>query len=277
MSRENLYHIISKIVKENCGIKYTENTYFQLDSRIDSLKKCFTCASDEDLYKILNGRLTQEQSMILIDLATNNETYFFRDPSVFKVLESDVFPKLISEKKQKIDIWSLASSTGQEAYSILMTWEKLVKKEGCEVKLHASDISKRVLLRVEKGIYTHLEAQRGLPILDLTKYFKQVEGNSWQVIEPLRKNVTTSEFNLISSHYGMNKYDIIFCRNVLIYQEVEKRKEIINNIYSALKPGGFFVLGNAENLIGINDRFESIAKNGCCFYRKPDNSQAVAA
>lgn len=276
MDRTLFYKFFSEYVKKHAGIIYSEKNYFQLDTRLDAIKKYFAIEGDDELLKMLNGRISNEMHMMLIDIATNNETYFFRDPKVFQVLEKKIFPQILKNKKQ-LNIWSLACSTGQEAYSILMSWDKVPGSQQAVLQMQASDISPRVLKKAQEGVYTQLEVQRGLPIMDLMKYFKSEAENSWTVRADFRKMIQFGEFNLLSSAYPKNKFDIVFLRNVLIYQEVPKRKEIIEKVSQSLVPGGFLIMGNSENLLGITEKFSTEMIDGVTVFQIKDNKHKMAA
>lgn len=276
MDRSKLYNFFADYVKKHAGITYSEKNYFQLDTRLDSIKKYFEISSDEELLKIFQSRISSEMHMMLIDIATNNETYFFRDPKVFQVLEKRIFPSLLKNKKQ-LSIWSLACSTGQEPYSILMTWDKVPNRQPTQLQIQASDISPRVLKKAQEGIYSQLEVQRGLPVVDLMKYFKSEGENTWSIRSDFKKMIQFGEFNLLTSPYPKNRFDIVFIRNVLIYQEVPKRKEIIEKVSQSLMPGGYLILGNSENLLGITDKFSTEIVDGVTVFQLNKDQQVVAA
>jgi len=207
-------------------------------------------------------------------LATNNETYFFRDPKVFEALEKAMFQRFDETlSKRPLSIWSLACSSGQEAGSLLMSFDRFKAARGGkgEIRIDASDISRRILERARSGIYSHMEVQRGLPITDLMKYFEPAPDSHWKIKAEYHRNVSFSEFNLLKDIYPIAKYDIVFCRNVLIYQGFDQRKKIVEQIAQSLNPGGFLVLGNSENLLGVTDQLKPESNQGCVFYMKPAN------
>ncbi len=138
----------------------------------------------------------------------------------------------------------------------------------CLVEIKASDIDQEVLLKCKSGIYNQAEIQRGLPIQFLTKYFDQIDLTTWSINNQIKSMLNFFHFNLLSGSYPANEYDIIFCRNVLIYQSLENKTKVINNLYNSLKPNGYLVLGGAENLIGIKSNFKTVAVEEFAVYHK---------
>lgn len=268
MSREKLYHCLSDYIKKYSGIVYSPTNFFQLDSRIDSVKKQLGYVSDEEMLQALNSVVTKDLHMLVIDLATNNETFFFRDTKLWSKLQNSILPELV-KAKPNLSFWSLACSTGQEIYSLMMSLDKIQGSGACNFSFDASDISPRVLKRAQAGVYSQLEIQRGLPIMDLQKYFTATEDNQWQIKKDWTNRIKFHEFNLMTSLYPNQKYDVVFCRNVLIYQSIEKRREIVAKLFTALNPGGLLFLGNSENLISINSDLETVTSDGVVYFKKP--------
>lgn len=269
MSREALYISLSEYIKKHCGIVYSASNFFQLDARIDALKKQLGFKGDDELLRALSSFVSADLHMLVIDLATNNETFFFRDVKLWSKLQSQILPAML-QSKPALNVWSLACSTGQEIYSLMMCLDKIPSSANHHISFDAFDISPRVLKRAQSGIYTQLEVQRGLPIMDLQKYFVATEDNQWQIRKDWPNRIKFKEFNLMTGFYQPQHYDLIFCRNVLIYQDIEKRREIVAKLYQALCPGGILVLGNSENLISINNDLETVTIDGVVFFRKPD-------
>jgi chemotaxis protein methyltransferase CheR len=205
----------------------------------------------------------------LVSTATNNETSFFRDKKPFEVFCHHIIPEVFKFKKSKtLKVWSVASSTGQEPYSLAMKIKETPSLLDYIVEIKASDIDEEVLLKCKAGIYNQEEVQRGLPIQFLSKYFDQINLTSWSVKNSIKELITFFRFNLLTGAYPSNEYDIIFCRNVLIYQSIENKTKVINNLYSALASKGFLVLGGAENLIGIKSNFKTVTFDDFVVYIK---------
>ena len=278
MFKETTYKFFSEFIFQKSGINYEEKNWFQLDSRITSLMKYAGVTSEEELLSIIKNKSNPELNLMAVDLATNNETFFFRDKKLFDIFEKVIFPQMISSGKMFIDLWSLASSTGQEAYSLQMTWDKSgCGQKGAVLNIQCSDISPRVLARAKEGKYTQLEIQRGLTIFDTMKYFEQLPDGHWKAKDSIKKNMSFGEFNLLTSNYPINKYDVVCCRNVLIYQTVENRKKIVKQIFGSIKKDGVLVLGNSENVIGLSDDFTVEIIDGCSIFRRAIDVKRNAA
>lgn len=254
MSRPEIYKFFSDYVYEHTGILYKETDYYRLDARFNSLIKEFELKDVEELFQLYVQKITPGMHTSLIDLCTNNETYFMRDLKPFKAFAKEgmehlkkTFPNEINYK-----LWSAACSTGQEPYSLLMSLESFGDNINLgKFVIDASDISTEALTKAKKALYTGLEVQRGLPANLLIKYFDQVE-ESWQLRPEIRNKVKFREFNLLTGQFPFNEYHIIFCRNVLIYQAMDNKKKILANICDSLKPGGLMFMGAGESLIGVD-------------------------
>lgn len=241
------YKFFADYIFDNSGIFYSEDDYYRLDSRIKALCEHYKLDTPQKLFELYQGKISSEMHNLLIDTATNNETYFFRDNKPFTAV-LEVVKNTIKEKGF-CKIWSLGCSTGQEPYSILMTLlENGIKLD--DISLRASDISDQALAKAKSGTYNMIEIQRGLPAMMMVKYFTQND-REWQIRNDLRQKISFDKFNIIKDMYPTTEFDLILCRNVIIYQTVENKKRIVENIFDALKVGGFFGMGSGESLIGI--------------------------
>jgi len=248
-----IYKYFADIVYDSTGIVFSEKDYYRLDSRFITLITHYQLKDVSELYNLYLSKTSPEMKKKLIDLCTNNETYFFRDTKPFNTLVKDIIPEILEKNvNSKINIWSCASSTGQEALSILMTIrEKCPKLPTTQVSLESTDVSEEALTKAKAGNYSNLDVQRGLAITLLVKYFNSIdEDDSWTAKPNLISGVSYEKLNLHSDIYPIGKYDIIFCRNVLIYQSQENKNLILEKMYNALKPGGYFIMGAGESLIG---------------------------
>jgi chemotaxis protein methyltransferase CheR len=270
MIRDEVYKFFADYIFQNTGMVYSANEYYRLDSRINDLIKFLNAKDSDDVYNMYRTKITPDMRAILINISTNNETYFFRDLKPFMVLTKNVFPEVLAKYPTgSLSIWSAASSTGQEAYSILMSIKNsLTEDVFSRTQISASDISTEALKRAQSGTYNGLEVQRGLPIALLMKYFSQIEPEVWKIDPTLIQKTRFYEFNLLTGNYQKEIHHIVFCRNVLIYQNAENKKIILDNIYNSLKPGGFLFLGTGESLIGIQTQFERISYDNGAVYRK---------
>jgi chemotaxis protein methyltransferase CheR len=257
-------------IEKELGIVYVEANYFQLEHR---LKDIATQLGLEltSLYQTAQSGISGQMRSLILDLATNNETSFFRDNAIFKALSEYIIPDLIKENdKSSISLWSAASSSGQEVYSIAMEVSEARAKNVMipPLRILASDVSDTILKRAEKAAYSQLEVQRGLPAKLMIQYFDKNEEDQWIVKNSLRKGIDFRKINLLQAWGAIGPFDIIFCRNVLIYQSVENKSKIIKEIYHHLNPGGYLILGAAESLFGLSQDFDQLVHGSAVFYRK---------
>lgn len=260
------------------GIHYPEKDSYRLESRLDSLSAHMGLENAEQLKELYQTNITPEMKTTLMDLCTNNETYFFRDTKPFQAFIDGVAKPFFEDNASAmLKVWSAASSTGQEALSILMSLkEHLAHIPLTRVSLNASDISTRALEKAKSGIYTGLEVQRGLEVQMLMKYFEPHDNNHWKVKSELLNKIKYNEFNLLTGQYPVNEYDVIFCRNVLIYQTFENKELILSKMFEALRPGGVIILGAGESLVGSQLPFEHKQIGNNLFFEKPSEIKKVA-
>jgi chemotaxis protein methyltransferase CheR len=191
---------------------------------------------------------------------TTNETFFFRDKTPFENFRSAVLPALLAARRtsRTIRIWCAASSTGQEPYSLAMLLKEMEGDvAGWRIDLIATDLSNDVLAKARHGIYSQFEVQRGLPIKLLIKYFAQT-GDMWQIAPEIRAMVKFQQLNLLSDLSRLGTFDLIFCRNVLIYFDQEAKTGMLNRLGRAIAGDGYLVLGAAETVVGLTDSFRTV-------------------
>jgi chemotaxis protein methyltransferase CheR len=186
------------------------------------------------------------------------------------IFSKNILPELFAKISfGPVNIWSAASSTGQEALSMLMSAQGLLNEASySRLNIMASDISSKALAKAKTGVYSGLDVQRGLPITSLMKHFTQIENGDWQINKNILSKIKYFEFNLLKDSYPKNSYHIIFCRNILIYQEIKNKNAILNNIYDSLLSGGYLFLGNGESLIGVETKFERLTIDGYTIFKK---------
>ena len=259
-------------IEKNLGIVYAEQNYFQLEQRLDRITQALGLVSSLDLYTRAVASISSDLKTMLLDIATNNETSFFRDPKVFRVVEQHFLPALKEKfpNTKTFRVWSAAASSGQEIYSLVMTYEEFMQKHPAHpgFEFWATDISETILNKAKSGRYSQLEVQRGLPAQKLVKFFKKTEDNSWDIRSDLQKLVKFSKFNLLDPPVGFGQFHLIFCRYVLIYQDTQRKKEILNRLVDCLVPGGAIFLGASESAMGLTDRLKQNAVDGAIYYEK---------
>ena len=194
----------------------------------------------------------------VVEAMTTNETFFFRDKVPFDHFRELIMPEMLQARanRKSIRIWCAAGSTGQEPYSLAMCLKEMgAALTGWRVEILATDLSQEVLEKSKAGIYSQFEVQRGLPIQMLVKYFKQT-GELWQINADMRAMVQHRQLNLLHDFSQLGVFDVIFCRNVLIYFDQETKMNIFNRLARAIEPDGFLVLGAAETVVGLTDVFK---------------------
>jgi chemotaxis protein methyltransferase CheR len=197
----------------------------------------------------------------VVDAMTTNETFFFRDRIPFEHFRDTMLPALLSARGQRrqLRIWCAACSTGQEPYSLAMAVKEAgAALDGWRVDIVATDLVGGVIERARAGLYSQFEVQRGLPIALLLKYFTQV-GENWQIASELRAMVKFRQLNLLRDFSALGCFDVVFCRNVLIYFDTAAKVDVLLRLSHRLEPDGFLVLGAAETVIGLTERLRPYA------------------
>ena len=267
---DDLYRQFSNFLAQQSGIVLGDNKQYLVKSRLSPLMTQFGIESLSDLVTRAMSVRERELKMAVIDAMTTNETLWFRDTYPFQLLSDKIFPEL-GKSGRPIKIWSAASSSGQEPYSIAMTaLEQQVKRPGTlpgGVQIVGTDISSTMLNQCKEGVYDSLALARGLSPERKKMFFEPCGDNKMRVVERVRKLTTFRPLNLLESYSLLGKFDIIFCRNVLIYFAPEVKSKILNQFASSLNPGGYLMLGASESLAGLTDKFEMIRCNPGIVYK----------
>ncbi|MDB5653738.1 MAG: methyltransferase, CheR-type [Tardiphaga sp.] len=251
------YDFLRKFLKERSGLDLSADKQYLVESRLVPLaRKAGLNGLDELVQKIRTGSTALGADVV--EAMTTNETFFFRDKIPFDHLREAVIPELLQARaaRKSLRIWCAAASTGQEPYSIAMCLKEMsAQLAGWRIENIGTDISPQVLVKSKSGIYSQFEVQRGLPIQLLVKYFKQT-GELWQISPEIRAMVQYRPLNLLQDFSQMGKFDLIFCRNVLIYFDQEMKTQIFGRLARAIEPDGFLALGAAETVVGLTDAFK---------------------
>lgn len=263
----------AEIIEKELGIVYSAQNFFQLEKRLDVIAKNLGLASPVEVQqKAIKDGITGVFRQMLLDTATNNETQFYRDPKIYNAIEKFVVPevKKANPAMMMMRFWSCASSFGQEPYSLAMLLTEMAAKDKTlpRFDITATDISDHALERAKSGMYSQLEIQRGLPAQLMVKYFKKNEKDEWQLTPQIRNLVRFQKMNLLSIQGISGPMDVVLCRNVLIYQRDDKKREILSNISKLISKKGFLILGAAESLIGLSNDYDNIFAEGVVVYRK---------
>lgn len=261
---------IRQVVRERSAIVLDEDKDYLIEARLEPLAKTEGFESMTRLIASLRAPSAPETLFNkVIDAMTTNETSFFRDMIPFDCLKSHVLPQIVPsrEDRKALRLWCGASSSGQEPYSILfLIKESFPELLSWKLRMLATDISPTMVERTRTGLYTQLEANRGLPAKMLVSNFSR-KGVKWQVKDEIRTLVDAREVNLIGQWPALPEMDIIFLRNVLIYFDVETKAKILAKLKSVLAPDGFLFLGGAETTVGIDDDFERVDFPSASCYR----------
>jgi len=250
------YEFLRKLLKERSGLDLSADKQYLVESRLVPLARRVGLAGiPEVVQKMRSG--AEVLITEVVEAMTTNETFFFRDKIPFDHLRETVLPALLQSRasRRSLRIWSAASSTGQEPYSIAMCLKEAAQAlSGWRIEIVATDLSQEVLEKSKAGIYSQFEVQRGLPIQMLVKHFTQM-GELWQLNADIRGMVQHRQLNLLQDFSHLGRFDVIFCRNVLIYFDQETKAGIFERLSRVLEPDGMLMLGAAESVVGITDAF----------------------
>jgi chemotaxis protein methyltransferase CheR len=272
------FDFIAKLVKERSGLVLTPEKAYLIESRLAPIARAEMMGGVEDVIQALRLQRGGALSDKVVDAMTTNETFFYRDKTPFETLENVVLPELVARKRgQPIKIWCAAASTGQEPYTIAMVCDAMGHKlGGCRVEITATDISDRCLEKAKAGLYSQFEVQRGLPVQMLLKHFKK-SGENWQISDAVRGAVRYRSMNLLDDFRALGQFDVVFCRNVLIYFDVPTKKRVLERMATQLNPPGYLLLGAAETVLGITDAFKGVPGQRGLYSRDPVAATGRAA
>ena len=255
------FNFIRELVKDQSGLTLTEDKAYLVENRLTPLVRKREMNSIEELVAAARSNGSGELVRDITEAMTTNESFFFRDIKPFDIFRDEIMPQLVESRcdRKSIRIWCAAASTGQEPYSIAMLLKEAASLfEGWRCEIIGTDISNEVLERARNGIYSQFEVQRGLPIQFLMKYFKQ-DGNEYQIDSVIRDMVDYREFNLLHDPKSLGSFDVIFCRNVLIYFDPPTKAQVLEKIGANMPADGLLFLGGAETVVGVTDKFKPVA------------------
>jgi chemotaxis protein methyltransferase CheR len=265
------YDFLRKMLKTRSGLVLAAEKHYLVESRLMPISRKHGLFNLTGLVAKLKGPDAEPLIVEVVEAMTTNESFFFRDKSPFEQFRDTVMPALMSARatSRRIRIWCAAASTGQEPYSLAILLKEMGKDlKGWRVEILATDLSNEVLEKAKAGIYTQFEVQRGLPAL--IKYFSQV-GDLWQIAPEIRGMVRFMPINLLHDFAHLGRFDLVFCRNVLIYFDQPTKSGVLDRIADVTERDGFLVLGGAETVVGLTSRFKLIAdKRG--LYVQPEHA-----
>lgn len=264
MSTDNLdFEQFRVFLEKACGILLDENKQYLVSSRLNKLMEQQGIKSLGELVQRIQAQPRGGLREQVVDAMTTNETLWFRDTYPFEVLKNKVIPEFIRNNPgQRLRMWSAACSSGQEPYSISMAIDEFERSNLGQLKMGAqivaTDLSGTMLTNCKTGEYDSLAIARGLSQERLQRYFDTKGPGRWAVKPAIRSRVEFRSFNLLDSYASLGKFDVVFCRNVLIYFSAQVKKDILLRIHSTLKPGGYLFLGASEALNGLPDHYQMV-------------------
>ena len=254
------FEFICQILRERSGLVLTNDKAYLLESRLLPVARKWKLATFDDLVRTIRTRMDEAVIRDVVEAMTTNESFFFRDTKPFDQFKQLILPAMLKNRasSRTIRIWSAACSSGQEPYSLAMILAEMAAQlNGWRIEIVGTDLSSEILTRAKEGMYSQFEVQRGLPITMLVKYFAQI-GDRWQINAKMRGMVQYREFNLLQDPMPLGRFDVVFCRNVLIYFDQETKIGVLNRVGRLLAPDGFLFLGGAETVLGITDKFQMV-------------------
>jgi len=264
----------AKYILDISGIALDTGKEYLLETRLNPLINRLGCSSYSQLLQQAKTDFKKEIENEIIDSISTNETYFFRDKSPFELLQHKIFPDLIDKRSKKsfskptIRLWSAGNSTGQEIYSIAMTLIEMgVTPDKYNIKLFGTDISDAAIAQASYGTYNKFEVARGLDQRRLNAYFDKQQDDRYKIKDRVRMMAQFKKMNLMKPFIGVGKFDIVLCRNVMIYFTSEDRRKIYQSISKVLEPDGYLLIGSTESLVNDTDLFSSKKYLNSVFYQ----------
>jgi chemotaxis protein methyltransferase CheR len=254
------YDYLRNCLKARSGLVLSADKQYLVESRLLPVARKAGLANLGELVTAL--KLAQDPALMtaIVEAMTTNESFFFRDKMPFEHFRLTIMPALLAARRhtRTIRIWCAAAATGQEPYSLAMCLKEIEAEiAGWRIELLATDLSGEVLEKARAGLYTQFEVQRGLPIQLLIKHFSQI-GDLWQIAANIRAMVRYRQLNLLADFTQLGTFDLVFCRNVLIYFDQETKTDVLNRLARVTAGDGYLVLGAAETVVGLTDRFKMV-------------------
>jgi chemotaxis protein methyltransferase CheR len=254
------FDYLRKLLKERSGLVLSADKQYLVESRLRpvAVKSGFSGLSG--LVQKLRAMDDDPLLVEVVEAMTTHESFFFRDRIPFEHFRDTIMPALMAARaaQRRIRIWCAAAATGQEPYSLAMSLKEMGEKiAGWQVEIVATDYSTQVLEKAGSGVFSQFEVQRGLPIQLLIKYFDQV-GGTWRINPDVRAMVQFRQFNLLHDFSCLGPFDLVFCRNVLIYFDLETKSRLLDRIARITEPDGYLVLGAAETVVGLTESFKPL-------------------
>jgi len=263
------FDLIAGLLKRQSGLMIGRDKLYLLETRLAGLLKREKLRDLDALAELLRHPKNDHLAREVVEAMSTNESFFFRDDNPFIHFRTLALPRLVAARAASagLRVWSAAASSGQEAYSLAMIVnDSQAALGGRRVEILGTDIALEQLHRAKEGLYSQFEVQRGLPVQMLLKHFKK-EDAQWRISEKLRAMVAFREFNLLADPTVLGQFDVIFCRNVLIYFDQPTKSRVLDALARRLAPDGFLYLGGAETVLGLTDRLIPMEKERGVYIR----------
>lgn len=273
------YTVLGELLYKHTGQRLLANRHWRIDTALRPIMRKHSIPDINILADLIRSDAMPELAIEIVDAMLNNETCFFRDQANFALITGPVLDALRDRRndQKRLRIWSAACSTGQEAYSLAMSLcENSEKWRDWNIQIVANDVSETVIAKARSGRFTQFEIQRGLPVTMMLKYFMQ-DGEDWIANEKLRRMVIFSQHNLVSDNRHLGQFDLILCRNMLMYLDETKRTSVLNCISDNLASDGYLVLGASETVIGQTQKFVTSTEFRGLYERSKATTQASYA
>lgn len=273
------YEYLRKLLKERSGLVLSADKQYLLESRLLPIARKQGFRELGELVATLRGTGAERLKVEIVEAMATNESFFLRDKLPFDHFRDTIMPALMAARagERKIRIWCAACSTGQEPYSLAMLLHAMqAELQGWNIEILATDFSHAVLERAQSGSYTHFEVQRGLPIQLLLKHFTK-EGERWKIAPEIHEMVKFQPLNLLHAFNHLGRFDVIFCRNVLIYFDRPTKTDLLERLARATERDGYLVLGATESVVGLSKAWDIMPdKRGLSQPRRRDASDILA-
>jgi chemotaxis protein methyltransferase CheR len=257
------YDFLRRLLRQRSGLVLSADKQYLVESRLLPVARKAGLAGLAALVEALRFGENEALMNMVVEAMATNESFFFRDKIPFEHFRSIVMPALLAARARTrtIRIWCAAASAGQEPYSLAICLQQMERElNGWRIEMLATDLSAEVLEKARAGLYSQFEVQRGLPIQLLIKHFRQV-GELWQVAPEIRAMIKYRQLNLLSDFSALGIFDLIFCRNVLIYFDQPTKIDVLERLAQVTAHDGFLVLGAAETVVGLTDRYRIVGGN----------------
>lgn len=269
------FDLLRQFIQQQCGLVVGEEKTYLIEGRLSQIMLEAGCENFRDFYLKAKDSSNQNLREKIIDSITTHETFWFRDERPWKVINDVLIPEFIQNlklgKKNKIRIWCAACSSGQEPYSLALSIDNYLSKNPSSIRTEsfeilATDISTSTLALAKAGRYNQIEISRGLNQQMREKYFTK-EGPVYTLNEDIRKRITFKQLNLQDSFINLGKFDLILCRNVIIYFSEQFKKDLLARFTNILNPPGYFFLGASESLLGYSTAFDVLEHEKALYYK----------